>query len=323
VVVLSSPAQRDDAKKRGPIAVKGPGRRVLESVQIFLAGLIDYAGLFPPAELDMESAVRNYASYRSGDYAWALGRFIAPIDRLEEFERSAQDFLPSSSGTGPWRVSVLCSPNVEVDVRKILDFNRRHSKSADIVIDALEINIRETDEIGPVRGLVSDGIVVYFEVPVVTDPREIAKIGNARGRAKVRTGGTRAELVPATTDLVRFIKACADAGLPFKATAGLHHAVRSVQKFTYHRDSASGIMHGFLNLFVAAIFIRAGLSCESAAMLMEEQSRTAFRFGPEGIFWRNHQIRNEQLRDGRNFAIAFGSCSFEEPIDDLKTLGLL
>jgi hypothetical protein len=304
--------------------VTGPGRRVLESVRIFLTGLIDYAGLFPPAELDMESAVRNYASYRSGDYAWALGRFIAPIARLEEFERIAQDFLPRASGAGPWQVSVLCAPKLEADVRKVLDFNLRHSKSADIVIDAMEINIREAEEIGPARQLVPEGIVVYFEVPVATDPRdEIAEIGLTGGRAKVRTGGTRSELVPATRDLVRFIKTCADADVPFKATAGLHHAVRSVQKFTYERDSASGIMHGFLNLFVAALFIRAGLSCEKAAMLMEEQCRTEFRFELEGISWRNHQIRNEQLREGRNFAVAFGSCSFQEPIDDLKTLGLL
>ena len=297
---------------------------VLESVQIFLTGLIDYAGLFPPAELDMESAVRNYVSYRSGDYAWALGRFIAPIARLEEFERIAQDFLPCDSGAGSWQVTVLCSPKLEVDVRKVLDFNLRHSRSADMVIDAMEINIREAEEIGPARELVPEGIVVYFEVPVVSDPRDkVAEIGLTGGRAKVRTGGTRAELVPATANLVRFIKTCSDADVPFKATAGLHHAVRSVQKFTYDRDSASGIMHGFLNLFVAALFIRAGLSCEKASMLMEEQSGAAFRFEREGISWRNHQIRNEQLREARNFAIAFGSCSFQEPIDDLKTLGLL
>lgn len=302
----------------------GRGRRVLESVQIFLTGLIDYAGLFPPAELNMESAVRNYGSYRSGDHAWALGRFIAPIARLEEFERIAQDFLPCASGAGPWQVSLLCGPNLESDVRSVLDFNLRHSKSADIVIDTLEINIREAEEIGPARELVPEGIAVYFEVPVATDPRDkIAEIGITGGRAKVRTGGTRSELVPATTDLVRFIKTCADTDVPFKATAGLHHAVRSVQEFTYDRDSASGIMHGFLNLFVAALFIRAGLSCERASLLMEEQCRLEFRFELEGISWRNHQIRNEQLREGRNFAIAFGSCSFQEPIDDLKTLGLL
>jgi hypothetical protein len=305
--------------------VNGPGRRVLESVRIFMTGLIDYAGLFPPAELDMKSAVRNYASYRSGDYGWALGRFIAPIARLEEFERIAQDFWPRGPGAGLWQVSVLCGPEPEADVRRILDFNRRHSKSADAAIDTIEISIRQADEIGRARELVPEGIVVYFEVPVAADPRDkIAKIGITGGRAKVRTGGTRAEFVPSTADLIRFIKTCATADVPFKATAGLHHAVRSVQKFTYERDSASGITHGFLNVFIAAAFIRAGLTCDSISMLMKEESGAAFRFESEGISWRDHQIRNEQLREARNnFAIAFGSCSFQEPIDDLKALGLL
>jgi hypothetical protein len=305
--------------------MNGRGRGILESVRILLTGLIDYAGLFPPAELDMESAVRNYASYRLGDYAWALGRFIAPIARLEEFERVAEDFLPCDSGAGPWQVSVLSSNKLESDVRKIVDFNLRHSKSADISIDTIETSIREADEIGPARKLVPEGIVVYFEVPIATDPRDkIARIGMTGGRAKVRTGGTRAKLVPATTDLIRFTKACAAVNVPLKATAGLHHAVRAKQKFTYERDSASGIMHGFLNFFIAAVLIRAGLSREDASRLMEEESRTAFRFDSEGISWRNHRIRNEELREARsNFAIAFGSCSFQEPIDDLKTLGLL
>lgn len=305
--------------------MNGPGRRVLESVRILLTGLIDYAGLFPPAGLDMESAVRNYASYRLGDYGWALGRFIAPIARLEEFERIAEEFWPRDSGAGPWQVSVLSSNNLEIDVRKIEDFNRRHAKSADAMIDTIETSIREAEEIGPARELIPEGIVVYFEVPAAGDPRaEIARIGMTGGRAKVRTGGTRAELVPATTDLIRFTKACAAANVPLKATAGLHHALRSKQKFTYERDSASGIMHGFLNFIIAAVLIRAGLSCENASRLMEEESRTAFRFDSEGIDWRNHRIRNEELREARsNFAIAFGSCSFQEPIDDLKTLGLL
>ena len=123
-----------------------PVRSVLQSVRILLTGLIDYAGLFPPAELDMKSAVRNYASYREGDHAWALGRFIAPISRLEEVEHAARDFFHDSAA--PWRLSILCSPEPEA-VRKILDFNQRHSGPADAVIDTIEMNIPETGEDRP------------------------------------------------------------------------------------------------------------------------------------------------------------------------------
>ena len=59
-------------------------------LRILLRGLIDYAGLFPPASLDMADAVRNYAAYREGEHAWALGRFVVPAARLEEFERVAR-----------------------------------------------------------------------------------------------------------------------------------------------------------------------------------------------------------------------------------------
>ena len=302
--------------------MNGPARSVLQSVRILLTGLIDYAGLFPPAELDMKSAVRNYATYREGDQAWALGRFIAPISRLEEFEQVAQPFVPS--GADPWKLSVLCSPEPDA-IRRILDFNWRHSRSADAIVDTIEMNVSEAEKIGPARNLVPEGIGVYFELPVAADPcNEIARVRIAQGRAKVRTGGTRPDLIPAPADLVRFITACASANVPFKATAGLHHAIRSAQKLTYEPDSASAIMHGFLNVFVAAIFIRAGLSSESASLVIAEESPTAFRFENDGVSWRDHAVRNEQLDDTRhNFAIAFGSCSFLEPIGELRTLGLL
>jgi hypothetical protein len=302
--------------------VNRPVRSVLQSVRILLTGLIDYAGLFPPAELDMKSAVRNYASYREADHGWALGRFIAPVSRLEEVEHAAQDFFLVSAV--PWRLSILCSPEPEA-VRKILDFNQRHSGPADAVIDTVEMNIPETEKIGPARNLLPEGIEVYFELPVATDPSAgVAKIRTAGGRAKVRAGGIRADLIPAPADLVRFIKTCAAANVPFKATAGLHHALRSAHKLTYDPDSASGIMHGFLNVFVGAILIQAGLSSEQACHVLEEESRTAFQFGNHGIAWRDQQVRNEQIYETRhNLAIAFGSCSFEEPIDDLVELGLL
>lgn len=54
------------------------------SLRALLEGLIDYAGLFPPAALSMQDAVRNYARYREGEFAWALGRFVVPADRANE-----------------------------------------------------------------------------------------------------------------------------------------------------------------------------------------------------------------------------------------------
>ena len=63
-----------------------------------MAGLTDYAGLFPPAELGMREAVRNYAEYLNGPDSACLGRFIVPADRIDEFEIAASDLLPRGKG---------------------------------------------------------------------------------------------------------------------------------------------------------------------------------------------------------------------------------
>jgi hypothetical protein len=83
-------------------------------------------------------------------------------------------------------------------------------------------------------------------------------------------------------------------------------------------------MHGFLNIFLAAAFLWAGMETKPAAQLLDEQSAEAFHFDLEGIGWRQHRLnRHEIAAARRSFAVSFGSCSFTEPIDDLQTLHLL
>jgi hypothetical protein len=149
-------------------------------------------------------------------------------------------------------------------------------------------------------------------------------IAETEARAKVRTGGVTADAFPSSFDLARFIKICAEEDVPFKATAGLHHPLRSVNKLTYAPDSASAMMHGFLNVFLAAAFAQSGMDVDRLVELLEEQSPGAFQFDSGGVTWRDEMIVRGQLRNSRNLlAIAFGSCSFEEPIEDLKRIGLL
>src|SRR5204863_1254770 len=101
-------------------------------------------------------------------------------------------------------------------------------------------------------------------------------------------------------------RACNSAGVAFKATAGLHHPIRS------------GDAHGFVNVFLAAAMI------DHAESILRETDEGAFSFSDENVRWRGYTISTEQLADTRkNFALSFGSCSFEEPIDDLKALGRL
>jgi hypothetical protein len=294
-----------------------------------LTNLIDYAGLFPPAALDLATAARNYAAYRRSETSWMLGRFICPVARLEEFKRESAEFLPRHAGDGWWKLSALAGENLEADLAWINSFNRRHTiGERAAMIDTVEIKASTESEIEAVMRVMHPTLACYIEIPITNDPVFLAglikAIANNGARAKARTGGVTADAFPSSLNLARFIKACADADVPFKATAGLHHPLRSVNKLTCQPDSATAMMHGFLNVFLAAAFARSGMGVEQLAELLEERSPEAFQFNDDGVRWRDEVIVRERLQSARNlFAIAFGSCSVEEPIEDLKRIGLL
>jgi hypothetical protein len=303
----------------------GTGEKFQAGVAMFLStaalltGLIDYAGLFPPSALDMRSAVRNYATYRKGEHAWMVGRIIVPAVRLEEFAQAAADFLRDDA----WLLSALVGADFDAEFNGIAEFNRRHEVNA--TIDTVEIKAESPETICNAVRFLPDSLTAYFEIPINNSPFELVKtIADAGARAKVRTGGVIADAFPSSFNLARFIRICADEDVPFKATAGLHHPLRSINKLTYATDSASAMMHGFLNVFLAAAFAQNGMDVEKLAELLEEKSPEAIQFEEGSVTWRGEMIVRGQLRNTRSLlAIAFGSCSFEEPIEDMKRLGLL
>src|SRR5262249_48932336 len=182
---------------------------------------------------------------------------------------------------------------------------------------AIEIKVVQPADIENAMRLAPANLTPYFEIPINGDPAELIRsVAETEARAKVRTGGVTADAFPSSFDLARFIKICAEEDAPFKATAGLHHPLRSVNRLTYAPDSASAMMHGFLNVFLAAAFAQSGMDVDRLVELLEEQSPEAFQFDSGGVTWRDEMIVRGQLRNSRNLlAIAFGSCSFEEPIE--------
>lgn len=297
----------------------------MTALRTLIAGLIDYAGLFPPAGLDMPRAVRNYAAYRQGEYGWALGRFILPGARIVEFEQAAQQ-TGSSAAPGRWSIALSAGADAKVEIERLQEFNRRHSApNKGFAIDTFEIKVQQAEEIRQIARLLPHGITGYFEVPLSPNLPELLSAMAATGtRAKFRTGGLTAGMFPLSSDLARFMESCRKAKVAFKASAGLHHPVRSVQKFTYEPDSASGVMHGFVNVFLAAALLRAGGSVEDAVALLEETSPQAIRFDEQGASWLTHRLSRAQLEETRrDFALSVGSCSFEEPPADLRKLGWL
>jgi hypothetical protein len=142
--------------------------------------------------------------------------------------------------------------------------------------------------------------------------------------AKVRTGGLTPEAIPSSAQVADFLCRAAARRLPFKATAGLHHAVRSVRPLTYAPDSPRAPMHGFLNVFVAAAFVWQGMDRDGAAAVLDEQDAAAFEFLDGELRWRGRSLAVTGIESARReFAHSFGSCSFEEPVQDMRALKLL
>jgi hypothetical protein len=300
---------------------QSPAREVVcdaPALRTLLAGLIDYAGLFPPAGLTMPQAVANYARYRSGPYAWALGRFVVPASRLAEFDAAAE-------GLYQWPalpVSTLLA-NLDADLPVVEEFN--HKRLGLACVDAFEVKAANQQQIADLARLGGEGRAVFVEIPVTEDPALlIAAIKSAGLRAKIRTGGLTADMFPPAAIIARFLCACVEERLAFKATAGLHHPVRCVKPFTYEADSARGTMHGFLNVFLAAAMAWKGADVAYLEAILSEEDASAFRFSSDAVEYRGMTAKRAELAAARaEFAIGFGSCSFEEPIQDLQDLGLL
>ncbi len=291
------------------------------ALQALLHGLVDYAGLFPPAALDMETAVRNYARYQAGDDRWMLGRFVVPAARLDEFAGAASHHRAHGSAPALWRLSALVGPDTASDLARIAQFNDGGPRGA--TVDVIEARAPGTGAISALAAARPPGLTAYVEIPASSDPGPLAtSLRAVRLRAKLRTGGVTPDAFPEPAEVVRFLRACADAGVECKLTAGLHHPVTADHRLTYAADSARAPMFGFVNVFVAALLLRDGLADADVERVLLERDPAAFTFDDDAARWRDHAVPTARIVDGRaRYVIAFGSCSFEEPVGELRALG--
>lgn len=296
-----------------------------ESVKRLLEAAIDYAGLFPPASLPTSTAVEEYVACRSGPFAWMLGRMVTPVSRLEEFEH-ALNFCPSvEHERTPWRVSAIAGPNIEADAVTILKFNSQQGSAGRAIIDSVEIKTERPEEIYTAVRHLQSQFSVFFELPLSDAVHEcMSAVQQCGAFAKVRTGGMQAEQFPSCAALVRFVQLAVRLDVPFKATAGLHHAIRGIYPVGADRGGASVVMHGFLNLLIAVTLSRAGGDEQETTRALEEQDAKAFCFGRDGVDWRGHHMSNAELTGARRNSIrSWGSCSFNQPVEDLRAIHLL
>lgn len=288
----------------------------MTALRALLHEAVDYAGLFPPAALSMRDAVAEYANHRAESDAWMLGRFVVPATRLGEWDDAARGVLAMD-----WRLAVL-APTVDATLeRTLVQFNETHAGRA--MVDIVEVRATRESEI-PRAGTVA-GAPIYVEVPISDDPAPlVAAIGRAGARAKVRTGGVTADAFPSAAEVARFIRRCVEHGVPFKATAGLHHPLRAEYRLTYAADAPRGQMFGFLNVFLATLVARAGGDARSLISALEEKKARDIVVGDDAIEWRGMRFGPAEISAARGQGMSgFGSCSFREPVDDLRSIGLL
>ncbi len=167
-----------------------------QSLATLVAGAVDYAGLFPPASLDMTAAVANYDRYTRDPMCAMLGRFVVPVARLRELEDSAAPLLPRGAESAPWRLSGLVGIDASADIELALKFNCRHCSGSDAgsaVIDSLELKASTAAEIESAMSMMPAQMAAYFEVPIAADPSQLVDaIARTGARAKARTGGVTA-----------------------------------------------------------------------------------------------------------------------------------
>ncbi len=297
-----------------------------DGLRALLRSIVDYAGLFPPAQLDMATTLANYVSYLAGEDAWMLGRLVIPVSRLDEFEMLAAGRLPLSETEAPWQLTGLTAPasdpSLAAHLERIAKFNRVHqAPSAGLAtIGSIELKASGVRAIEAALELMPDELFPFFELPDDRDPRGlIAAIAGSDAGVKIRTGGPSPKSIPTPPRLAKLIATAAAAGVPFKATAGLHAPLR-------HRSELVGADEfGFLNVFAAGVIAGTDGPGEMAlAEVLTVSDPAEFKFGPRGLEVRGHQVSIERIEEARTrLAISFGSCSFDEPREHLRALKLL
>ena len=286
----------------------------------------------------MAPAVEAYARHTRSTHEWMLGAFICPVSRLEEFSKSAAMLMPGTFATSGyremaddmprWRISAIIDGDVGDCIEVIDGFNEHHSKEEHglAVIDAVELKAPTPGFIDETIELIPEDIRPFYEFDAKNDVRGfVAALAGDSAAAKIRCGGVSADMIPTAEQIAAFIAACDAGGVPFKATAGLHHPVRSEHPLTYEADAPRGVMHGFLNVFLGASLLRSRrIDRAQLVELLEDTDPSSFSFSDAQARWRRVELEVSALHTAReSFCVGYGSCSFDEPIADLRHLGLL
>ncbi len=330
---------------------------MLKPLQRFMTQLIDYAGLFPPAQLSMEAAITNYANYRTSEDAWMMSRFICPASRLKELQPFRDRLFQSET---PFRFSIIGSSGrnreqflarLTKDIEAICEFIDFHDDKA--VAEIFEVRLPEEILHASDESAVNDflkeishafakselpPISLFFEagfskkwrestatvVKAIADHNQFLSGSDSFKNSlpagfKLRCGGVEPQMYPTPEKVAATIELAQRFDIPLKATAGLHHPVRHFNK------TENVKMHGFLNVFGAGILADAHALDEKEILeIIEDENPKSFLFTRRAFAWQGLRASTEDIQRAREKrVISFGSCSFDEPREDLAAMKLL
>lgn len=305
----------------------------MNSLKTFLSQIIDYAGLYPPASLPLEEAFANFVMYQQAEEAWMLSRFIIPAKRLKELPRFYGSLSFSILGRGGKDANEFIE-NLKLDIEDVRAFREMHG--ADVLVDMFEValpasvledNVSAHEVVNSAADALNmNGLTVFFEATFGEGwqaraeklVRVLRKFKDRHVGFKLRTGGVAADAFPSTAQVAWAIASARDAGIPIKATAGLHHPVR------YFNESVQTKMHGFLNVFGAgALAMTNHLSIDQIQDILEDEDPASFMFDEEGFAWKGLRVVTLEILHARQQVVSFGSCSFDEPREDLRSMGFM
>lgn len=268
-----------------------------------LAGLCDDASIFPPGRLPLDRAVAAHLAHRDAPHSTLVGPLVVRTADLPALARLTADRPAGSVDLSVTVPSPAAVQDASAEARRI-----RATRFA-----ALEVVVPEALHVAAVVPMLEEGIgdpegvTVFVEVP--RDHRRddlFAELAGSPYLAKLRTGGVRADLYPSESELAAAIASAVRHGVPFKATAGLHHAVRNT-------DPATGFeQHGFLNLLVATHAALAGAGPTELTALLAERDGS-----------RLAELVRAVSPSTRKVFRSFGTCHIGEPVTELADLGLL
>ncbi len=300
------------------------------SLRTLLANSVDYAGMFPPCSLGLEPALRNQAEYVHSPDTWMLGAFVLSVQQFD----ATRQLLSEFDAQHPLRVAALGPKTASVDtfLEAVDDADAairslsRHNVDL-IAISHLEMFLPHDVDVASLKDAKSilGDLPVFWEAPPDRAEQTIALLAEFNSDAdlatfgyKLRTGGVTADAFPTSMQIAKALVTPATHQLPIKFTAGLHHPLRQ------YREEVQTKMHGFLNVLGAAVLAAEHRwDTNQTAMMLEDENVDSFSFTDDFFAWREWRIDTKRVQYRRRFVVSFGSCSFDEPRDDLRSLGFL